>query len=82
MALQTGNIKIKGKLNGQSYFYSRDGGYQLRELNPTISTRVKTEDGYLNTRLFAREFGSCGNFASKISPVSYTHLTLPTMAVV
>lgn len=66
MAKQKSIIKIKGVVDGQSFFYSKLGGYQLRKINPNMSDRVKTEPAFANTRLAAQEFKGAASTASAI----------------
>lgn len=66
MALQKSNDPIIGKVGQQSYYYTRNGGYQVRQINPNMSERVKTEPAFANTRLNAREFGAAGDCAAAI----------------
>lgn len=66
MAKQKSIFKIKGVVDGQSFFYSKLGGYQLRKINPNMSERVKTEPAFENTRLAASEFKGAASTASAI----------------
>lgn len=66
MAKQKSIFKIKGVVDGQSFFYSKLGGYQLRKINPNMSDRVKTEPAFENTRLAAQEFKGAASTASAI----------------
>ena len=66
MAKQKSIFKIKGVVDGQSFFYSKLGGYQLRKINPNMSERVKTEPAFENTRLAAQEFKGAASTASAI----------------
>ena len=66
MAQQKSIFKIKGVVDGQSFFYSKLGGYQLRKINPNMSDRVKTEPAFENTRLAAQEFKGAASTASAI----------------
>lgn len=66
MAKQKSIFKIKGVVDGQSFFYSKLGGYQLRKINPNMSDRVKTEPAFANTRLAAQEFKGAASTASAI----------------
>ena len=82
MAKQESIYKIRGKVEGQSYFYSKNGGYQFRKINPTMSERVKTEDAFVNTRKNAIEFGAAGGLASAIVrgiQERYRFITTPKM---
>lgn len=60
MAKQKGLHKLAGKVDEQSYYYSKNGGYQSRKINPGIGERVKTDPAYHNTRLNNAEFGAAG----------------------
>lgn len=64
MAKQSGIHQLRGKIRGMSYYRQKgvkDG--LARQINDGMSKRVKEDEGYLNTRLNAREFGSAGSFA-------------------
>ena len=64
MAKQSGIHQLRGKIRGMSY--DRQKGVKdglARQINDGMSKRVKEDEGYLNTRLNAREFGSAGSFA-------------------
>lgn len=58
--------KINGKADGRSYYYSQNGGYLSRQINPGMSQRVKTAPEFANTRRNGKEFGSMGMFAGSI----------------
>lgn len=60
MAKQKGLHKLAGKVDEQSYYYSKNGGYQSRKINPGIGERVKTAPEYQNTRRNNKEFGAAG----------------------
>lgn len=60
MAKQKGLHKLAGKVDDQSYYYSKNGGYQSRKINPGIGERVKSAPEYANTRLNNAEFGAAG----------------------
>lgn len=66
MAKQHTLVNLTGKVGESSYFYSRNGGFQMRKLNPNMSERVKSEPGFSNTRKNATEFGACANLAATI----------------
>lgn len=66
MPKQRSLIKITGVADGQSFFYTKNGGYQMRAINPTMSERVKTEEAFQNTRKCSTEFSVCGAMASAI----------------
>lgn len=58
MPKQVGTYKVKGKMEGRSYYkpkYSED--HLLRTINPQMSERVKKDPKFLNTRKCAEEFG-------------------------
>lgn len=63
MAKQYGIHKIGGKVDGQSYYYSKNGGFVSRKINPGMSARVKEGKEYANTRLNNAEFGAAGSLA-------------------
>ena len=60
MAKQKGLAKFAGKIDDQSFYYSKNGGYQSRKINPGMSARVKTAAEYENTRKNNSEFGGAG----------------------
>lgn len=66
MPKQFGQIKLKGKVGDDSYYYSRLGGFQTRKLNPNMSERVKTDERFANTRKNAKEFGGAASTAGAI----------------
>lgn len=66
MAKQKSIFKIKGKVDGQSFFYSKLGGYQMRKINPNMSMRVKQEAAFRNTMLAAQEFNMAASTAGAI----------------
>lgn len=63
MAKQSSLFKLRGKADGQSFYYSKNGEYLTRKINPGMSSRVKTAEEYANTRLNNAEFGGAGNLA-------------------
>lgn len=63
MAKQSSLFKLRGKADGQSFYYSKNGEYLTRKINPGMSSRVKTAEEYENTRLNNAEFGGAGNLA-------------------
>ena len=71
MPKQASLFKIRGKSDGNSFFYSPLGGYQFRKINPNMSERVKTEDQFINTRRNAAEFGAAGSMAGAICRAFY-----------
>lgn len=66
MAKQRALFKVTGKLEDQSFYYSRVDGYQVRKLDPTLSERVKFSKNFVNTRNTAAEFRAVANTASVI----------------
>lgn len=71
MAKQMGVHKLHGKVDEQSYYYSKNGGYVTRKINPGMSQKVKTDAAYANTRLNNAEFGACGAYAgAMLRPVT------------
>lgn len=66
MAKQGGPYKIKGKMNGRSYYSVKNGiGWVSRSINPAMSERVKTAVEYANTRSHNAEFAIKAKFASR-----------------
>lgn len=65
MAKQRGLHQIKGKVGEYSY-YSQTGvsGGLIRKINEGLSSRVKTDAAYANTRLNNQEFGAAADTAS------------------
>lgn len=63
MAKQTGIHGLRGKVNGMSYYSSKNGGSLVRKINEGLGARVKSSREYLNTRKNNAEFGACGDFA-------------------
>ncbi len=71
MAKQSSLFKLRGKADGQSFYYSKNGEYLTRKINPGMSSRVKTAEEYANTRLNNAEFGAAGACAgAMVSTVS------------
>lgn len=66
MAKQTGIHGLRGKVNGMSYYSSKNGGSLVRKINEGLSARVKSTKEYLNTRKNNAEFGMCGDIAGAI----------------
>lgn len=65
MAKQSGIHQIRGKVGEMSYY--RQKGVEpglVRKINQGLSSRVKTEDAYANTRLNNAEFGNACKIAS------------------
>jgi hypothetical protein len=71
MPKQSSIFKVRGKMDGNSFYYSPLGGYQFRKINPNMSERVKTEDQFINTRRNAAEFGAAGSMAGAICRAFY-----------
>lgn len=71
MPKQASLHKINGKADGRSYYYSQNGGWLSRTINPGMSERVKTAPEFANTRRNGKEFGSigmmCGSIVRSIS---------------
>lgn len=71
MAKQSGIHGIRGKINGVSYYSSKNGGQLIRKINEGMSSRVKTAKEYANTRLINAEFGAAGSLAgAMVRPIS------------
>lgn len=71
MAKQSGIHGIRGKINGASYYSSKNGGQLIRMINKGMSDRVKYAKEYANTRLNNAEFGAAGSLAGAIvRPIS------------
>lgn len=66
MSKQKSIIKLAGRVDDQSFYYSKNGGYQMRKINPGMSSRVKNGAEYANTRLNNAEFGAAGSVAGAI----------------
>lgn len=66
MAKQKGIHRLSGKVDGMSYYSSKNGGSLVRSINAGMSERVKTAKEYLNTRKNNAEFGMCGDLAGAI----------------
>lgn len=81
MAKQSGIHQLRGKVGEHSY-YRQTGvpGGLVRSINPAMSSRVKTDEAYANTRLNNAEFGQAGRIAAVlarfISP-KYRPMVLP-----
>lgn len=63
MAKQSGIHGLRGKVNGMSYYSSKNGGKLVRKINEGLGARVKDAKEYANTRKNNSEFGACGDFA-------------------
>lgn len=65
MAKQSGIHQLRGKVGEMSY-YSQKGVQSglVRKINQGLSSRVKTEEAYANTRLNNAEFGNACKIAS------------------
>lgn len=66
MAKQASLHKMDGKADGRSYFYSQNGGYQSRAINPGMSKRVKESPEYANTRRNNAEYGVAAKYAGYV----------------
>lgn len=66
MAKQASLNKMNGKADGRAYFYSQNGGYQSRAINPGMSQRVKTAPEYANTRRNNAEYGVAAQYAGNV----------------
>lgn len=66
MAKQHTLVPLTGKIGESSYYYTRNGGFQMRRINPNMSERVKTDPQFENTRLQAQEFGAAGSTAGAL----------------
>lgn len=69
MAKQTGIFGVKGKLNGTSFYQSKNGGNLIKSLPINFGERVKTEPAFENTRKNASEFGVAAAFAGDLVKV-------------
>lgn len=68
MAKQSGLHQLRGKVGEHSYY--RQTGITaglVRSINAALSSRVKTDEAYANTRLNNREFGQAGRLASMLA---------------
>lgn len=66
MPLQREIYKIAGKLNGMSYYFSRNGGYQFRSINPNMSELVKNDPRFALTRQYSYNFKRAANMAGSL----------------
>lgn len=67
MAKQSGIHKLRGKMDGVSYYRTKYVNEDLaRKINTGLSQRVKTAPEYENTRLYNREFGYCAATAANM----------------
>lgn len=67
MAKQSGIHQIRGKVGQMSYYRQKDVPTGLvRSINQGMSTRVKEDAAFANTRLNAAEFGAAGSFAGAL----------------
>ena len=66
MPLQKSIYKVKGKMDGMSYFFSKNGGYQFRSINPNMSELVKNDPRFALTRDYGFAFGLGANFAGAL----------------
>lgn len=53
-------------MDGMSYFYSKNGGYQFRQINPNMSELVKTDPRFANTRYYSKAFGKGANWSGTL----------------
>lgn len=68
MAKQSGIHQLRGKVGEHSYY--RQTGIQsglVRSINQGMSSRVKTDEAFANTRLNNAEFGQAGRLASVLA---------------
>lgn len=68
MAKQSGIHQLRGKVGEYSYY--RQTGIQsglVRSINQGMSSRVKTDEAFVNTRLNNAEFGQAGRLASVLA---------------
>lgn len=66
MPLQKSVYKVKGKMDGMSYFYSKNGGYQFRTINPAMSDLVKNDPRFAMTREYGYAFGLGASFSGAL----------------
>lgn len=68
MAKQSGLHQLRGKVGEHSY-YKQTGiaSGLVRSINQGMSSRVKTDEAYANTRLNNREFGQAGRLAAMLA---------------
>lgn len=68
MAKQSGLHQIRGKVGEHSYYKQTgiDTGL-IRSINQGMSSRVKNDEAYANTRLNNAEFGQAGRIASMLA---------------
>lgn len=68
MAKQSGLHQLRGKVGEHSY-YKQTGIVSglVRSINQAMSSRVKTDEAYANTRLNNREFGQAGRLAAMLA---------------
>lgn len=81
MAKQAGIHGLRGKVNGMSYYYSKNGGELTRKINEGIGERVKSSAAYVNTRKNNAEFGAAGAMAGAIMrtiPQKYRYILMST----
>lgn len=53
-------------MDGMSYFFSKNGGYQFRTINPNMSELVKNDPRFALTRDYGFAFGMGANFAGAL----------------
>lgn len=66
MAKQQGIYKTSGVVDDLAYYFSRNGGWLKRKINPNFGEWVKTRDEFANTRKNAAEFSAAGQTASAL----------------
>ena len=68
MAKQSGLHQLRGKVGEHSY-YKQTGIVSglVRSINQGMSSRVKTDEAYANTRLNNREFGQAGRLSAMLA---------------
>lgn len=66
MAKQIGIHGLHGKVNGMSYYSSKNGGMLVRKINEGLGDRVKSSREFVNTRKNNAEFGAAGALAGAI----------------
>lgn len=66
MAKQKGTYPRSGKVGDMAYYYSRNGGWLERKINPNFGEWVKTRAEFANTRKNAAEFSAAGQTASAL----------------
>ena len=59
MAKQTGIIKLVGKLGKNSYYYTKDNGYLVRQITSVDAERIRTDPAFARVRENNTDFGRC-----------------------